>query len=338
MGYKVLVLVHSDLVPPAGEKVKKDQRDGIEWITEYDVITTLESMEHEIKTVGVYSDLKVIRDAIEEFKPHIVFNLLEEFNGQVLMDQNVVSYLELLGIAYTGCNPRGLMLARDKALAKKILIYHDIPTPNFQVFPKNKKPAPDSNLNYPRIVKCQVEEASLGISQASIVSSEEKLIERVNFLIDTYKTDVISEEFIEGREFYVGVLGNYQLKTLPVWELSFNNADNPEKEIYSRNAKWNPKYRKRKGIKTGTAKISDELQNKIEDICKRTYRALDLNGYARIDLRVDNEDNVFVIEANPNPNIALDDEFASSAKKADASYEELLQKIITLGISWSQME
>ncbi len=338
MNYRILVLMHTDLVPPEGETVKVADRDDCEYITEYDVITALRKMDHEVMPLGVYSDLKVVRDVIDEFKPHIVFNLLEEFNGQVLLDQNVVSYLELLNVAYTGCNPRGLMLARDKALAKKILTYHQIKTPGFQVFPKNRKPNPSSDLNYPMIVKCLYEEASLGLSQASVVHSEEKLIERVKFIIETHKTDVIAEEFIEGREFYVGVLGNYQLKTLPVWELSFDNADKPEKEIYSRNAKWNTKYRKRKGIKTSAAKISEDLSDKIEEICRQTYKALDLNGYARIDLRVDSDDDVYVIEANPNPNIALDDELASSALKADMSYEDLLKKILSLAISWDQIE
>ena len=259
--------MHSDLVPPEGEIVKVSDRDKCEHITEYDVISTLKKMQHEVLPLGVYSDLKVVRDAIDEFNPHIVFNLLEEFNGQVLLDQNVVSYLELLGVAYTGCNPRGLMLARDKALAKKILTYHNIKTPSFQVFPKNRKPNPDKDLQYPMIVKCLYEEASLGLSQASVVSSEEKLIERVNFIIENHKTDVIAEQFIEGREFYVGIVGNYQLKTLPIWELSFDKADKPEKEIYSRNAKWNTQYRKRKGIKTSAAKINETLANKIEDVC-----------------------------------------------------------------------
>lgn len=338
MKYRILILMHMDLVPPVDIKKSEIDRDNALWITEYDVSTTLKKMGHDIKELGVYSDLKVIREAIDELKPHIVYNLLEEFDGEVVYDQNVVSYLELLKVPYTGCNPRGLMLARDKALAKKILTYHRIKTPKFHVFPKNRNVLLPKKINYPMIVKCLFEEASLGISQASVVHNEEKLLERLSFIHQNIKTDAIIEEFIEGREFYVGVLGNYRLKTLPVWELLFENADNPGKEIYSRNAKWNMKYRNRKGIKTQKAKITPEVEERILDVCKKTYKTLNLNGYARIDLRVSSNGNIYVIEANPNPNIGLDDEFALSAKNEKIKYEELLKKIISLGLSWSTVD
>lgn len=333
---RILVLMHADLVPPEEAKLKDEDRLETPWTTEYDVLLHLRTMGHKVQPLGVYSDLTAIRKGIEEFKPHIVFNLLEEFDGESVFDSHVVSYLELMRIPYTGCNPRGLMMARDKALTKKILIYHRIKTPRFAVFPKNRRTKVPKYLKYPAIVKCLDEDASLGLSKASIVSNEEKLLERVEYIHKKIGVDAIAEEFVEGREFYVGVLGNYRMELLPVWEVFYDKAEKPEKEFYSRSAKWNEKYRQRKGIDSGKAKISEELEKKVKDIAKKTYKALELNGYARIDVRMDEKENISVIEANPNPNIAMDDEFAeSSYYKDEWDYHKVLQKILNLGLKWS---
>jgi D-alanine-D-alanine ligase len=333
---KVLVLMHKDLVPPLDKSEKDFDREEVPWITEWDVIKGLEELGHKVIPVGVISDLRVIKDSIEEHNPHIIFNLLEEFDGEVLFDQNVVSYLELLRVPYTGCNPRGLMLARDKALAKKILLYHRIKTPRFQVFPKNKKTKKQKALEFPLIVKCLTEEASLAISKASVVHNEEKLLERVQYINQKIGVDAIVEEFIEGREFYVGVMGNYKLKPLPVWELKFENVEKPEKEFYSNRAKWNTKYRNRKGIKTEFAELTKEKEQQIFNICKKVYKHLNLNGYARVDLRMNNNGDIYIIEVNPNPNIARTDEFAASAKHQGISYTNLLKEVLKLAKNWSK--
>ena len=332
---RVLVLIHTDLVPPADLILKDEDRLKTPWTTEYDVISHLKKSGHQVAIVGVYSDLTVIRKNIEEFKPHIVFNLLEEFDGESLFDQNVVSYLELMRIPYTGCNPRGLILARDKALTKKILSYHRLKSPKFAAFPKNKRFKAPKNLTYPLIVKCLSEEASLGIGKVSIVHSEEKLKERLTYIHEKFTVDAIAEEFIKGREFFVGVLGNYRLEVLPVWELRFDNVEKPENELYSRQAKWNEAYRKRRGIKSGHAKLDEALEKRIKEMAKKTYRALGLNGYARIDMRVNDQGEVYVIEANPNPNIAKDDEFAeSSYLHKKYKYQALLDRLLKLGMNW----
>lgn len=335
--------MHSELVPPMkenGDKViygplKENDRLETPWTTEFDILSNLQEMGHTIRPLGVYSDLLKIRAAISEFKPHIIYNLLEEFDGESVFDAHVVSYLEMQRIPYTGNGPRALMLARDKSLAKKILTYHRIKTPKFAVFPKNKKKNLPKGLNFPLIVKCLAEDASLGLSQASVVHSQEKLLERIKYINTKIGVDAIVEEFIEGREFYVGILGNYRLNLLPVWEVFYKKSEKPEKEFYGRSAKWNEKYRCRKGINSGKAKISTELEERIQMIAKKTYKALALNGYARIDIRMDKDENIYIIEANPNPNIAYDDEFAESALyQKKWSYHELLQKILSLGISW----
>lgn len=332
---KIIVLVHSDLIPP--DKVVKSNYnwEDVLWVTEYEVIKNLRDSGHKVEVLGIHEDLKALRVAAKRYNPNIVFNLLEEFKGEAIFDQNVVSYMELLGIPYTGSNPKGLIIARDKALSKKILSYHKIPTPKFQVFPRNNPTARFQLKEFPVIVKCLNEEASLGISQASVVQNKEKLRERIAFIHEKFRTDAIVEQFVEGQEFFVGVIGNYRLQTFPVWELRFDNVDNPEKQFYSTNAKFDQKYRHRKGISTGKAQVSDDMQKNLQKLAKRAYKALGISGYARMDMRVDNSGKAYLIEANPNPDISEFDDFAESAKAAGVSYPKLLDKILRLGRQWN---
>lgn len=325
---KVLVIAHKDLVPPEGVKEKDVDRFKTPWVTEFDVIDALKRNKHGLEVLGIDEEIAPLIANIKEKKPHLVFNLLEQFNNDPAMDYHIVTLLELHSLSYTGCNPKGLLLARDKALAKKILGHHKIPTPNFFTLKAKEKLKLPKRMRFPMIVKCHFEEASYGIAQASVVKSEEKLRERVSYIQQELGQDVIVEEFIEGREIYVGVIGNKRLTVLPAWELKYLNVEHPEKEVYTENAKWNQKYRQRKGIEHSRAKLSPELEKEIQKICKRTYRALELSGYARIDLRLDQNGGIHVLEANPNPNIAKDDEFAKSAAFAGISFTKLMDLII----------
>jgi D-alanine-D-alanine ligase len=329
---RVLALVHEHLVPP-------EDTTGIdileaEWKMEYDVIETLREQGHEVRVLGVHDDLADIRPTAGSFEPHIVLNLMEAFAGITTFDQNVVSYLELLRLRYTGCNPRGLILARDKALSKKLLAYHRIPVPDFCVIRYGRKPALPKKLRFPLIVKSLFFEASAGISQASVVEDDDQLARRVQFIHDSLGTAAIVEQFIDGRELYVGVLGNERLDVLPVWEMSFAQMPENRWRIATERVKWNTQYQKKNGIMTDAAKVSAAEGERIHRIAKRAYRALDLNGYARIDLRMDGEGHVYVLEANPNPNLAYGEDFAESAETAGISYEKLLERIITLGLRW----
>lgn len=332
---KALILLHPDLVPPEDIQKKPIARDTSPWITEFDVIYNLKASGHKVKTLGVRDSLIEIREAIKEFNPSIVFNLLEEFKGEAIFDQNIVSYLELLGIPYTGCNPKGLILARDKALSKKLLSFHRIKTPKFQVFPRNQPHRKIRLKSFPLIVKCLNEEASMGLSQASIVKSEKDLIERIQFIHSRFAVDAIVEEFIEGSEYFIGVLGNYRLRAFHPRQLIFKNSTQPEKEFYSEKAKFSEKYRGRKGVGTEQAKIENDLLEQLLKLAKKTYRILGLSGYARIDFRVDDKGNCFILEANPNPDIAEFDEFAEGALSEGVKYQDLLMKILKLGRQWS---
>jgi D-alanine-D-alanine ligase len=331
---RILALVHRHLIPPASVDEGTDIT-AEPWRTEYDVVSTLTRMEHEVQTLGVHDDLGEIRRLATEWKPHIAFNLLEGFDDITIFDQNVVSHLELLRLSYTGCNPRGMLLARDKSLSKKLLAYHRIPIPEFEVFRIGRPIRRSKRLTFPLMVKSLTQEASIGISQASVVDSDEKLKERVAFIHESIGTAAIVEQYIEGRELYVGILGNQLLQALPVWELFFTNMPDGAKRIATDRVKWSVKYQKKYGIDSGPAhELTDAKSEELQHLCKRAYRALELSGYARIDLRLDDAGNPWVIEANPNPQIARGEDFAASAEKAGLNYETVLQRIINLGLRW----
>jgi D-alanine-D-alanine ligase len=228
---RVLVLMHPDLIPPAEVTLKGEELEGVPWKTEHDILRTLGELGHESMTLGIRDELNPIRNAIFEFKPHIVFNLLEGFADIAQFDQNVVAYLELLKIPYTGCNSRGLFLGRDKAVAKKLLSYHRIPVPAFAIFARGRLVRRPRRLEFPLFVKSLTEDASIGISQASVVDSEAKLEERVRFIHEKVGTHALVEQYIEGRELYVGLVGNEQVKVLPIWELLFKNMPEDDHRI-----------------------------------------------------------------------------------------------------------
>lgn len=337
---RVMVLVREGHVPP--ESTDDHTEQEIEhWKAEFDVVSTLKNLEHEVEVLGVIDDLTPIRETILNWKPHIAFMLLEEFHGVATYDQAVISYLELMRQPYTGCNPRGLLLSKDKALSKKILSYHRIPTPRFAVFPRGRRVKRPRRLEFPLFVKSVIEDASLGIAQASIVNDDASLAERVKFVHDHTESDAIAEQYIDGRELYVGLLGNDRLQVFPPWEMLFSKMPDNVAHIATREVKWNRKYQERHGITTERAKgLSKELETKLPRLCKRVYRALNLSGYARMDLRLTGDDRVFVIEANANPNIEYGEDFAESAHHAGVEFEALVQRILNLGLrykaAWQQ--
>jgi D-alanine-D-alanine ligase len=334
---RIIVLLSQELMPPDSipDGVEKEKQP---WRTEYDVISTLKSMGHEVFPVGLRSDLEVIAKAREEHKPQVAFNLLEDFEGQALYDQHVVSYLELVKQPYTGCNPRGLTIAHDKALTKKILSYHRIPVPGFAVFPMGQKVVRPRRLKFPLFVKSVSEEGSVGISQASVVADDQKLAERVEFIHRQTNSHAIAEQYIEGREVYVGVIGNRKLQTYTPWELLIHNLPEGSLNIATGRLKWNPDYQKKVGLVTKPADLSPELQRKILLLSKRIYRHLCLSGYARLDYRVTKDGECYLLEANPNPQIAKNEDFSDSAAHCGISYPQLLHKIITLGLSHNTAE
>jgi D-alanine-D-alanine ligase len=328
---RALVLVHATLVPPESlEGATEKEID--EWRTEYDVITHLKAAGHEVLPLGLSDSLSELRRALIDWKPDIVFNLLEEFDGIVTYDHHVVAFLELMRQPYTGCNPRGMLLSRDKVLSKQLLTYHRIPTPQFMVFPRGRKPRIPKTLHFPMFVKSSTEDASLGIAHASVVVDSRQLVERIAFIHDQTHSDALVEEYIEGRELYVGVIGNDRLKVLPVWEMTFGSLPENLPAIATRKVKWDRRYQRRYGISTAAAThLPEGTMVRLEQLSKRIFRALHLTGYARMDFRLRADGALYVLEANANPNLSMAEDFSQSALTAGMRYRDVLNRILQLG-------
>jgi D-alanine-D-alanine ligase len=328
---RILVLVHETLVPPESLEGVREQ-DAAEYRTEFDVISCLRASGHDVRPIGIGDSLTELRASIQDWQPQVCFNLLEEFGGIVTYDQHVVAYLELLRQSYTGCNPRGMMLSRDKVLSKQILSYHRIPTPQFAVFRRGGAIRIPARLRYPLFVKSATEDASLGIAQASIVEDAARLSERIAFIHEHTMTDALVEEYIEGRELYVGVLGNERIRTLTPWEFIFGELKAGRAAIATRKAKWDRTYQARHGITSDRAEnLPPGMAERLDRCARRVYRALHMTGYARIDFRVRTDGTPLVLEANANPNLEKAEDFADAALHDGIAYPELLKRIISLG-------
>ena len=329
------MLVHTDLVPPE-DLVDNDDPRMEKYRTEYDVHQALLELGHEVRIIAVEADLAPIRSTIDEWKPHIAFNLLEAFADNAALDYYVVSYLDMLKMPYTGCNPRGLLLARDKALSKKLMSFHRVRVPRFRVFRWGRTIPPSSvrHLPYPMVVKSLLEQGSVGIAQASYVSNEDELIQRVIQVQEMTGGDAITEQYIDGRELYVTVIGNKRLQVLPVRELIFGDHVEGEPRIATYKVKWDSKYRERHDIDYQFVRnLPSGMAEAIPKLCKRIYRILDLSGYARMDLRLNKDGKVYVLDVNPNAALASIDDMAFSAEKAGMNYPQFIQRLLNLGLT-----
>jgi D-alanine-D-alanine ligase len=331
--YRVLLMVHETLVPPDDvSDMSASQID--EFRAERDVLHALRGSGHEVRIVGICDHLTELRETIDEWRPHVVFNLLDEFQGIISHDHYVVAYLELLKQRYTGCNPRGMMLSRDKVLTKRVLATHGVTTPAFKLFPFGRRFREPARIEFPLFVKSATEDASLGISQASLCDDMRSLRERVELIHEQVQSDALAEEYVDGRELYVGVLGNSKLVTLPAWEMDFGTLPRDQARIATRRAKWNRKYQAKHAIETGKAELPSEQRAVLSRLAKRTYRALSMSGFARMDFRLSADGRVYLLEANCNPNLSEGEDFADAAKAAGVGYTGLVNRIVQLGLAY----
>jgi len=329
---KVLLVFDTPYHTPRGYNFEKEFKE-LDWVTERDVYSALLENGYDVILLGLYDDIKLLFEEVKENKPEAIFNLTEVFKQKTYLEKNVAWILEILGIPYTGATPTSLLICNNKALTKKILTFHKIRVPNFYTFYKHRKVKFIRRLKLPLIVKPLYEEASRGISQASVVDSEEGLIERVKFIHTHLNMDAIAEEYIDGRELYVSVLGNKRIKVLPFREMKFGKIPEDEPRIATYKAKWDYRYREKWEIKNVFAgRLPSGLDKKIIEICKRAYRALNMQCYARFDIRITSQGEVYIIEANANPCLGRTDELAQSAEKSGISYNKLIQKIINLAL------
>src|SRR5882762_6339085 len=305
-----------------------------DWKTEANVMAALGALGYTAEHLAIFDDLDLLRQKLENFAPNVLFNLVEEFKSNPGFDQNIVSLLEMQGVPFTGCGATGLVLCKHKGISKKILSYHRIHVPNFIVISRGQRIARPKQLKFPILVKPVKEEASYGISQASFVETDEEFRERVAFIHEKHDADVIAEEYIDGRELYVSLMGNARLTVFPIRELVFREVPPNEPTIATYSAKGDEEYRNRCGLENRFAEDLDpQLVSHIQETCKRIYRLLTIDGYARIDLRLTEANEVNFIEANPNPILANDEDFALAAEKAGLPYPQLIDRIVRQGMN-----
>lgn len=329
---KVLALFDA-IAPTALDQDLSAELQTADWKTERDVLAALATLGHMVEYLAIFDDLDLLRQKVASFGPDVIFNLADQFKNNRAFDQAIVSFLDMQGVPYTGCGSSGLTLCKHKAISKKILGYHRIHVPEFATIARGGRNVRPRRLKFPILVKPLKEEASLGISQASFVESDDQFSERVKFIHEKFDNDVIAEEYIEGRELYVSVMGDTSLRVFPIRELVFREVPPDEPKIATYRAKWDDEYRKRWGLENQSAEGLDAaLTKRIADTCRRIYRLLTIDGYARIDLRLTPAGEVYFIEANPNPILAADEDFAQSAAKAGVSYPKLIDKIIRTGL------
>ncbi|MFH1837542.1 MAG: hypothetical protein ABH862_05480 [Candidatus Omnitrophota bacterium] len=325
---KVLVLFDSAGTPPKDQDFS-DALKTEDWSTESSICKALKELGHEVDMLGIYDDIDLVSQRAKENRPDVVFNLTEIFFGKAHLDKNIPSFLELLGIPYTGCGPAGLMICNNKAITKEILAYHRMKIPGFNIFHKGKKVWRPKRLNFPIMVKPVNEEASTGISQASFVENEKDLTERVKFIHEKFNMAALAEEYIDGRELYLSIFGQKRLKTFPVREMKFTQVSDDEPKLATYKAKWDKKYRKKWGIKNEFAgRLPDGVLERVIKNCKKAYKALHIDGYGRFDLRLNSKGEIFILEANANPSLDREDEFAESVQKSGTKYNSLVQNIL----------
>lgn len=304
-----------------------------DWKNENDVRKALLHLGHKVVPYGLFNNLEEFIHLVKTEKPDLVFNMSEAFSGVRAHEPHITALMQLVGVPFTGTGPMSLQLCKDKGLTKVILKHHGISTPDFCVVKKNKSLKDLKKIKYPAFVKPLQLESSEGISQSSYVENEKQARERVKFIHLKFKADAIVEEFIDGREMYVSLLGNEKLLSFPPRELFFKKMNNDEPKFATYKSKWDLAYRKKWGIDSGWAKdVSEPLQKKIEITCKKIYKLLGLQGFGRIDLRLRGEE-IYFLEANPNPSIAKSEDYALSASRGGLDYDELISKIVSLSLN-----
>jgi D-alanine-D-alanine ligase len=303
---------------------------------EYQIAHALGERGHEVRLLGVGDDLQYLIRCLREWDPDLVFNGAEAFRGNESLEYLLPGVLEAEGYRYTGAPPLALQVTRNKAMSKKVLAYFGVQSPGFMTYRLHEVVEKAPELTFPLIVKPLQTDASAGIAQASVVQDLAALRDRVTFIHDRFGQGAIAEEFVDGRELYVGVIGNEDnLEILPITEMVFDKRKTrPEERIATQLAKWDEAYRERKGIRNVLARpLARSVRVRIQETCRTAYRALWLRDYARLDLRVTPDGGVWLLEANANPFISYGHDMANAAAKAGMEYADFIQRIIDAAVA-----
>jgi D-alanine-D-alanine ligase len=294
------------------------------------VARTLRRLGHRVSVLGVHGDVKRLITGLSRRKPDLVFNLMEMFGDNVFGDIPVTGLLELLGVRYTGSGPGELYLSQDKGLTKKLLAFEDVLYPRYAIFSRQATFETGGNLRMPLFVKPLRSDASLGIGGKSLVHDAAALMERVAAIHKELEDSALAEEYIDGREFYVGVLGNTQPKALPPIEVDFTGFPEGVPKVMDSKAKWDERSKEYKGTKSVVATLPDELRARLQKVAVDAYRALRVKDYGRVDLRLTDTGDIYVLEVNASCYLEKASEFAMAAAASGLDYPRLIERIVNL--------
>jgi D-alanine-D-alanine ligase len=295
------------------------------------VAAALRERGHEACIVTIRDDVKEIVQAFEKSKPDLIFNLVESFDHDMIGGlMGVAGVLDLLQIPYTGGGPGELYLQEDKSLAKKLLAYEGVRYPDFAAFSPDADFETGGNLRMPLFVKPLRMEASQGIDEKSLVRTTQELMERVLSIHKKIGDAALAEEYIEGREFYVGVLGNGELQAFPPVEMDFSGLPEGSLRVMDGKAKWDESSRRYQGTKSTLPTLSPELSARLQEAALSAYRAVRVRDYGRIDLRLTESGDIYVIEVNASCYLEQRSEFAMAADAAGLNYPALIDRIAEL--------
>jgi D-alanine-D-alanine ligase len=297
------------------------------------VARTLRKLGHRVSVLGVHGDVKRLVAGLARRKPDLVFNLMEMFGENVFGDIPVTGLLDLLGVDYTGSGPGELYLSQDKGLTKKLLAFEDILYPRFAVFSRDTAFETGGNLRMPLFVKPLRSDASLGIGGKSLVQDWTGLMERVSAIRREVDDAALAEEFIDGREFYVGVVGNSQPKALPPVEIDFTGFPEGVPKVMDSKAKWDERSKEYKGTRSILAQLPDELRARLQKVAVDAYRALRVRDYGRVDIRLTDTGEIYVLEVNASCYLERNSEFAMAAAAAGLDYPRLIERIVDLALA-----
>jgi D-alanine-D-alanine ligase len=303
---------------------------------EYQIAHALGERGYEVQLLGVCDDLQYLIQCLREWRPDLVFNAAEAFRGNEALEYLLPGVLEAEGYRYTGAPPLALQVTRNKAMSKKVLAYFGVQSPGFVTYRLHEEVEKTPDLTFPLMVKPLQTDASAGIAQASVVQDVAALRDRVSFIHERFGQGAIAEEFIDGRELYVSIIGNHEeLEILPITEMVFDKQrTRPEERIATQLAKWDESYRERKGIRNVLARpLARSVRERIRETCRTAYRALWLRDYARLDLRLTPDGRVWLLEANANPFISYGHDMANAAAKAGMDYADFIQRIVDAAVA-----
>lgn len=305
----------------------------VDWKTEAAVLAALRELGHPHATLALFDDMDLLRQKLQAFQPDVIFNLVDQFRNDRALDQHIAAYLAMHDLPFTGCGPTALALCKNKAIAKRLVASHGIRTARFVTIPRGRRLLAPPPLAFPLIVKPLREEASYGISGAAFVKTLAQYRARVRYLEGRTGDDILVEEYIDGRELYVSLIGHRHPQVCPIRELVFGNLPPGAPRIATYQAKWDLAYRRRRGVASRfVTDLAPAVVRRIATASRTIYRALEIDGYARLDLRLTPDNEITFIEANPNPMLSPDEDFAQSAMRTGLTYPQLIDRLARMGM------